>query len=466
MWTLPGYGALRRINPMPTLGRHLDSPPRRAAVAGAFYPAAADTLREMIETLLAACRGPILPPPKALIVPHAGYIYSGAIAATAYRQLRAIRTQITKVVLLGPAHREYVRGIAVPGANAFETPLGLIAVDTAARDLLIQLAPVQLQDSAHAEEHALEVQLPFLQTALKDFVLLPLVVGHASAEEVREVLESVWGGPETLIVISSDLSHFLAYETACRRDLATVTKILEAECSLNHEEACGATPINGFLLAAAQHQLHPELLALQNSADTAGDRRRVVGYCAIAYRTPQAHRGAVLLKCARAAIADAVGIATEIDPRDEWLATPAATFVTLKKHGRLRGCIGSLDATRSLRADVMANAVAAALHDPRFPPVTAEELAEITLEVSELSVAIPMRFTDEQAALSQLRPGLDGVVFECEGRHATFLPQIWEQLPSAKEFMAHLKQKAGVAAAFWSAQVRLSRYTVDKWSEQ
>ena len=451
---------------MPMLGRHLDSTPRRAAVAGAFYPAAADALREMIETLLAACRGPVLPSPKALIVPHAGYIYSGAIAAAAYRQLRGMREQINRVVLIGPAHREYVRGIALPRANAFETPLGLIAVDTAARDLLNQHSAVQLLDSAHVEEHALEVQLPFLQTVLKDFVLLPMVIGAASAEDVREVLEGVWGGPETLIVISSDLSHFLGYETACKRDRATVTKILEAECALNHEEACGATPINGFLLAAAHHQLHPDLLALQNSGDTAGDRHRVVGYCAIAYRTPQAHRGAVLLKCARATIATAVGIASEIDPRDEWLATPAATFVTLKKHGRLRGCIGSLDATRSLRADVMANAVAAALHDPRFPPVTAQELAEITLEVSALSAATPMRFTDEQDALHQLRPMIDGVVFECEGRHATFLPQVWEQLPSAKEFMAHLKQKAGTDAAFWSAQVRLSRYTVDKWSEQ
>lgn len=262
---------------------------RPPAVAGAFYPAQAPVLAQDIRDLLADV--PDLPAaaktadrvPKAIIVPHAGYIYSGATAALAYARLAPARHTIRRVVLLGPAHRVPVRGLALPGDDALATPLGQVAVDQAAVAQLASLPQVVVSRAVHAQEHSLEVQLPFLQTVLDDFTLVPLVVGDASPDEVAEVLNLLWGGPETLLVISSDLSHFLPYPTAQQLDRQTVQAILDLRGPLNHQQACGGTPINGLLLAARQHALQPQLLGLCNSGDTAGDKGRVVGYTAITF---------------------------------------------------------------------------------------------------------------------------------------------------------------------------------------
>jgi AmmeMemoRadiSam system protein B len=259
---------------------------RPAAVAGSFYPAQAQILANDVARMLqdVQLQTPPLPvPPKALIVPHAGYIYSGSTAATAYATLAPLRHTVRRVVLLGPVHRVAVRGLALPGVQAFATPLGQVAVDQRAVAALASLPQVVTRPQAHALEHSLEVQLPFLQTVLSDFELLPLAVGDATPAEVAEVLQAVWGGPETLIVISSDLSHFLPYATAQARDHDTVQRILHLQGPLNHEQACGGTPINGLMLAARQHHLTPRLLGLCNSGDTAGDTQRVVGYASLAF---------------------------------------------------------------------------------------------------------------------------------------------------------------------------------------
>ncbi len=256
---------------------------RPAAVAGAFYPSQETELARTVCGLLDAA--PMPPPglPKAIIVPHAGYRYSGPIAATAYRTLQAERAQISRVILLAPAHRVAVHGLALPKAQGFATPLGTVAVDSAACAAVRALPQVTVTDLPHALEHALEVQLPFLQTVLNEFTFLPLVVGEASAEEVAEVLEKVWGGKETLIVISSDLSHYLPYAVAQRRDKATISKVLAMKPELGYEDACGANPLNGFAVAARGHALVPTLLDLRNSGDTAGEPDQVVGYAALAY---------------------------------------------------------------------------------------------------------------------------------------------------------------------------------------
>jgi AmmeMemoRadiSam system protein B len=221
--------------------------------------------------------------PKALIVPHAGYIYSGPIAASAYARLVPGRSLIRRVVLLGPVHRLPIRGLALPGADSFVTPLGAVAVDAEAAARLRAMPQVRESEAAHSLEHSLEVQLPFLQTMLEDFTLVPLAVGDASPSEVAEVIERLWGGPETLIVVSSDLSHYHPYERAAQIDSSTVDDILALADTLDHEQACGATPINGFALCARRHGLEPELLDLRNSGDTAGEKSRVVGYAAFAF---------------------------------------------------------------------------------------------------------------------------------------------------------------------------------------
>ena len=257
---------------------------RQPAVAGQFYPASPDELSAGIRGLLADARtdSPARAP-KALIVPHAGYIYSGPVAAAAYVRLTSQADRIRRVVLLGPVHRVPVRGLALPGATAFSTPLGDIPLDTGAIGTLSDLAQVTVSNEAHALEHSLEVHLPFLQAVLGEFQLLPLAVGDATAEEVAGVLARVWGGEETLIIISSDLSHFLPYDLARQTDYETVQHILELQPDLSHEQACGATPVNGLLNFAASHGLEAELLDLRNSGDTAGDKSRVVGYAAIAF---------------------------------------------------------------------------------------------------------------------------------------------------------------------------------------
>lgn len=261
---------------------------RPAAVAGIFYADHAPQLaREIGEYLDASGAADAAPhPPKLLLVPHAGYRYSGAVAARAYALLSPWRQRIRRVVLLGPAHRMPVRGLAAPLAEAFDTPLGRVIVDRDALTALHALPQVGYDDRPHAHEHSLEVQLPFLQTALAGFKLAPLLVGDARPDEVAQVLERLWGGDETLIVISSDLSHYLPYAQAQRRDRSTVERILAFDETLAPQDACGALALNGALRSAVLHALRPRLLDLRNSGDTAGERHRVVGYASIAFEDP------------------------------------------------------------------------------------------------------------------------------------------------------------------------------------
>ncbi len=447
---------------------------RPPAVSGTFYANNAQVLSNDVSAML----GLPVPDtstsataPKCLIVPHAGYVYSGPTAALAYRRLLQARHIIRRVVLLGPAHRVAVRGLALPGVHFFETPLGQVEIDQDAVNMLRVLPQIVENSAAHAQEHSLEVQLPFFQSVLGDYKLLPLVVGDATPAEVAQVLETVWGGDETLIVISSDLSHFLPYSQAQAKDHSTVHNIMELQATLTHEQACGATPINGLLLVAQRLHLQPHLLGCCNSGDTASDKGRVVGYASFAFM-PKTEvvstltlDGKKLLSLARAAISTAVGRTLTVSEDDPWLQEPGACFVTLTQYHQLRGCIGSLQAHRSLLADVKANAVAAALHDARFAPLTLAELQWTDVEVSVLSPMQPLQWTSEADALSQLRPGMDGVVFGFENYRSTFLPQVWEQLPTAQVFMAHLKRKAGLAPDFWDPCVQLQRYTVTQWKE-
>jgi AmmeMemoRadiSam system protein B len=265
---------------------------RPAAVAGSFYPDHRQTLADNIQVLLrrAAENVQALPSPdkhstqpKAIVVPHAGYIYSGQTAAIAYQILSRWHDTIKRVILLGPVHRVPVAGLALPDADAFITPLGEVKLDKVAIASVADMQQVVVSYPAHAQEHSLEVQLPFLQSVLDNFEIVPFAVGDATAEEVAEVIEALWGGPETIVVVSSDLSHFLPYSVATEVDKSTVKNILNMQGALTHHQACGGTPVNGLILAAKKHHLHPHLLDLCNSGDTAGDKNRVVGYAAFAF---------------------------------------------------------------------------------------------------------------------------------------------------------------------------------------
>jgi len=261
---------------------------RAPAVAGVFYPADATELAAEVDRHLAAGRARVARAgairPKALIVPHAGYVYSGPIAGTGYAALGDAAAQIRRVVLVGPAHRVRVAGLAASTASAFVTPLGAVAVEHGPLVPLLASGAVGELDLAHAAEHSLEVQLPFLQRVLGELSIVPLAVGAASDEGVAEVLDELWGGPETLIVVSSDLSHYHDYDTAVRLDAETADAITALTPGrLGRDAACGRVAIGGLLLAAARNALHPRLLDLRNSGDTAGSRDEVVGYGAFAF---------------------------------------------------------------------------------------------------------------------------------------------------------------------------------------
>lgn len=258
---------------------------RHPAVAGRFYPADATELRAMVRECLAAAPSPPPGPgPKAIIAPHAGYVYSGPIAGTAYARLAVDRDLIRRIVLLGPAHRVPFHGLAASSAEAFETPLGIVPIDTEAIATVAALPQVLVFDGAHDVEHSLEVHVPFIQELFADVSLVPLAVGDATPAEVREVLDALWGGPETRIVISSDLSHYHDYDTATRLDEATsrAIELLDFEAIL-YDHACGRNPINGLLATARARGLTAETIDLRNSGDTAGPRSQVVGYGAYVF---------------------------------------------------------------------------------------------------------------------------------------------------------------------------------------
>ncbi len=258
---------------------------RRPAVAGMFYPSDPDELRAAIRAAFADATSP--PPdtavPKALIVPHAGYVYSGAIAASAFRRIVPAHKRIERVVLLGPSHRVYVRGMAVPSVDSFDTPLGRVTIDTELRTSILTLPAVVVDDEPHRQEHSLEVELPFLQTVLDRFTLLPLSVGDTTSDEVATVVDALWGSAETLIVISTDLSHYHDYDDAVRLDARTAAAIVATNPdAIGDRDACGSRPLRGMLRVVAARDLSVEQIDLRNSGDTAGNPHRVVGYGAFA----------------------------------------------------------------------------------------------------------------------------------------------------------------------------------------
>jgi len=445
---------------------------RPAAVAGSFYPRDSRALITELDDLLGGVEqlAPRLGFPKALIVPHAGYVYSGPVAARAYDEVAAARGVVRRVVLLGPVHRVPVRGLALPGADAFATPLGAVPIDRDACRALQALPQVVTREPAHALEHSLEVQLPFLQKILGDFALVPLAVGMANVEEVAQVIERLWGGRETLIVISTDMSHYHAYEEARRIDGATVDRIAALATDIDHDEACGATPLNGLLSVAKRRKLSIKLLAACNSGDTAGGKGQVVGYSSFAlYEGGEVRHedaGSTLISIASGSISNGLGLGPkpEVDGA-AWLDQAGATFVTLLRGGALRGCVGSLEAARPIGADVADNALGAAFRDPRFPALTRDEWPACSVEVSLLSAAKPIQFADEDHLLALIRAGEDGLILEADGRRATFLPQVWESIADTRQFLDELMRKAGIPASTRLGRCKVARYRVIKWKE-
>jgi len=447
---------------------------RGPAVAGAFYPADAAGLRRMVEGYLAV-------PPwsssaiKAIVAPHAGYVYSGAVAGSIHAAVRPLADRVRRVVILGPAHRVGFRGMAGHSARAWVTPLGPVKVDADAMETARATEGVTIRDEVHEGEHSLEVQLPFIQIVFPGVPVVPLLVGDARPEDVERVLAALWGGPETLIVVSSDLSHFHEDKRARALDRATAGAIEAGDWeALNGEAACGFRPLQGLIRRALALDLRITARDLRTSADAGAGPDRVVGYGAFSFesaeeaRLEEDERAALLAAARRGLLAAAEGRgAPIIDPT----AYPAAlrahrrSFTTLEIAGALRGCIGSLEARRSLIEDVVANVRNSATTDPRFPPMTPDEAGRTLISVSILSHERPIDFVDESDLIAKLRPGRDGLVLRDGSSGALFLPSVWKTLPDPRDFLAQLKRKAGWLPDRRRATMVARRFVAESFSE-
>jgi AmmeMemoRadiSam system protein A len=486
----------QRVQPAEQTNSQQTNSPRRVrapAVAGLFYPADGPVLSKTIDQLLDGAPAHHIPRLRALVCPHAGYPYSGPTAAIAYKTLagRGVQT----VVILGPSHYALFEGASVPNTDAYQTPLGTVALSPKAAQLartspfvlephcLVQRPPWWTQSSKAAPpagedtpdtwEHSVEVQIPFLQKVLTNFTILPVVFGNVDPEEAAGVLAGTIDA-KTIVVASSDLSHYHPYDEAKELD----HRCVKAVCDLNIEEmktqeACGKVPILTLMHLARKKGWKAQLLDYRNSGDTAGDKSAVVGYAAIAFYEPplqnyEAKDRTFLLDLARRTLScvatnpDSPGPGVNAADLSPKLSEKKGCFVTLTENGVLRGCIGNIAPRDALYLAVVDNARNAATRDPRFLPVRPDELSKIKIEISVLTDPLPLNFNSPEDLLNKLEPGQDGVVLRIGPYGATFLPQVWEQLPGKVEFLNHLAQKAGCAPEDWRGRnVSVSIYHVE-----
>jgi AmmeMemoRadiSam system protein B/AmmeMemoRadiSam system protein A len=445
---------------------------RKPAVAGRFYTANPDELRKEIKTYLG--NGKKLPGyPQLLICPHAGHSYSGQIAALGYA---AINPDVKTVFLLGPSHHTPFSGIVVSNADYFETPLGKIPVDKKIIEKLIIGKMVTVNGSAHENEHCLEVQLPFLQVALGEFSIVPLLMIDVDANKAAEMLNPFIDST-TVIIASSDFAHVYNYDECKNLDKQSIATIMQGNVN-GPIEACGEMPVRVIMRLAEMRGLKPLLIDARNSRDITGGSGDgyVVGYASIVYIEKNNEENRLvtdelktqvesseestgisdsdktfLLKIAREALNHSVKNQPTPSLSDcpESVKNLRGCFVTLTKYSELRGCIGYLEGIKPLYMAVIENAKNAALNDSRFPVVTQSELKDIKVEISVLTNPEPLEYKNPEDLLAKLEPGRDGLILSSGNRQSTFLPQVWEQLPDKVEFLEHLSLKAGLPKDAW-----------------
>jgi MEMO1 family protein len=446
-----------------------------AQVAGMFYPAEPDGLNALIAASRRRARPDGGVGAKVVVAPHAGIVYSGAVAATAFGPWARSAKPPRRVVIVGPAHRVAFHGLAIHPAAKWLTPLGETPVAPIAHAELAKSRSVFVDPRPFAGEHSLEMHLVMLQAMLPaPFEIVPILVGDADPHDVAEALRVVWGGPETAVAVSSDLSHFLDRQSAETIDGDTARRIetLDAQ-ALEGRRACGFLPIKGALEIAAERDMRASALHLATSADVGADASRVVGYGAFALeysasaRLQEADRELLLSAC-MAALGEATKNGGEPPAQSLKGQSPAlspwrATFVTLTENGRLRGCIGSPAPRRPLIEDAIANTAQAAFADPRFPPLGDGELAGLRLDVSILSHPRPIPAATEAELVSALEPDRDGLILGVGRRRALFLPSVWRQLPDTRAFVRHLIAKAGLEATGWPERLEAMRFRVESF---
>ncbi|MCJ8298215.1 MAG: AmmeMemoRadiSam system protein B [Pseudomonadales bacterium] len=450
---------------------------KTAAVAGLFYPDDQQQLSSLVQQHLSSnpCYGP---KPRALIVPHAGIIYSGSIAALAYNRVAPYLESYSRIILLGPSHRLGFDFLAALDADSWRTPMGDITLDRTFTDSLVASnTAVRYFNDGHQQEHCLEVQLPFLQLiARADIAIVPIVVGSAPAKDIQQVIAQLLADEDNLIIISSDLSHFHPYQQAIEIDRNTRAFIEDLQPQIRSAQACGCHPLNGFLANAGALQLHCDFLGYCNSGDSGADKESVVGYGAFAFQELfSSTQKQQMLQVARQSII--CGLETQsavTEPlQQDYLQELQACFVSLHindsdtedSERELRGCIGNLQARDSLGECINRNAFLAAFKDPRFAPLSQGELAKIEIEISVLTEPKQLAVASQQELLQLLRPGIDGLMIRHQKQQATFLPSVWEQLPEPQLFVSQLKAKAGFSPDYWPTDMQCFIYRAINFCE-
>ena len=450
---------------------------RKPAVAGMFYPQSKTELRRMVNGYLknvkkTKSKGVL----KALICPHAGYVYSGPIAASAYALLKD--KYFKKTIIIGPSHRSYLDKPSIPDVDYYETPLGLMPL-WKDKNSFMKTGNFTSQPAAHKREHCLEVQIPFLQIVMPKTQILPILMGQNRVESTaRHLIRHMESNHDTFLIVSTDLSHYHAYEKANTLDKQCVETILanninKAAC----QEACGLYPILVLMHLAEHFSWKAELLDLRNSGDTAGKKDRVVGYAAMAFyqdkKSNKQHaylnnkEKTYLLTLARKAITNkSQKLRIDHTTLSGNLQQVRATFVTLTIDNNLRGCIGSLIPTDKLYQSVINNAYLSAYADYRFSPVSKKELDQIKIEISILTIPESIAYSDTKELLTKITPLKDGIILRKGQNRATYLPQVWEQIPDKEQFLSHLCQKAGLSSRAWKTdKLTVEKYNVIKFSE-
>lgn len=472
---------------------------RKSIIAGSWYPGNASELKEMLKEFYSNVNEQSLGYLVGLVEPHAGYIYSGQVAAYGYRQIK--NKNYKKVIILGPSHRHSFYGISIANYTHFETPLGLVKVSEETKKLLDESGIFLDEPLAHLQEHSVEIQLPFLQYSLgNDFEIIPLVVGSLTDKDVEEaanILISHMDG-NTLIIASSDLSHYHDYNTAVSLDKRCIDSILR----LDYQEAkkcemCGYYPVLILMKIAEKLDLKTKLLRYANSGDVTGDKSGVVGYAAIAFYAPSKENflealknlkislekeqkeeeeeleltpeeKKFLLKLARDTIATYLKEGKILDAKvsSEKLKKKRGVFVTLEKNHELRGCIGYIEPIKPIYIAVRDNAINAAFHDSRFPPLREEELDDIEIEISILTKPELIKVSSPDEYLEKIKPGVDGIIIKYAGRSATYLPQVWEKIPDKEMFLSSLCNKAFLPGDCWKRDgAEIYRYRVVSFKE-